>query len=803
MSKILVEIVGSEVRLSNKLFAMRFSRRTGGFPSSFGFADEPPLMQTEIPLISASYNKRLIRPYLPEDFEPEIIEYDEKYEVIFDHLPWRFEDDGTEVPAFEISLSYEVFVDGVVFVRTIFCANSLEEFQLENFALEPVIKLQDEDEANWAYWKFPREYSAALIQNLGSFERNLPMNENRSGTDEIFPFVSFDFGSQGRRDRHLEFYVEGWNSLTPKFHNTSTRVIWDGKRCGLSWNFHRTDAKNPRRTLYWNNTWGWTLTRAPIARTHDPLRIVHYLDNFKHIPGPEVVEQVAKEGANLFIVHECWRADVKNGAVPAVAAEKLREFIKQCHEHDIRVALYVRGNEDLMKDGFGEDLFRFLKPDYDGIYMDYGSPCCYLEQEEYYPGGRIRFRTYDKTMRRVRHKIGENALFIGHSGSFFSAVGYTELDAYLGGEQEKGMLLENRTIHAYFSGLSVQQPSLWTAAFPTYRTKAVLPFLATAMQYPFIHLGVQLPCCSLAHPEVISAVPFARPLWRLWELFDGCRKYNVYSTVNSSGIINVDSPDTGACLLVASDGTKLLIVANYSETPRCVKVTVDYITSHSGGDVTCVKLDSNYEQNSCTQITLPKAFEAGLKGHAITAWLITSDPEKWQPKLNKFLRPYPKFPEQEKINAERIEEIRKMRFEPDPQEKAFLRLSLFTYPDTYEDSLLVDLYANDTELLDLSNPDKPVSLGFITMDGLQKRPDSERRLPAGETTPPIPLHKIPLQAKTGEKVRLGLKAKRGEFEFYSFVEGSLTDENGNVRRIIYDNELDMDWSLLTFDLILK
>jgi hypothetical protein len=803
MSKIKVEMVGSTLCLSNELFNLQFAHDAGGFPSYLGFTDEPPLLQTDISLLSALYNKRLIRPFLPEGYNAGIIEYDEKYELVFDLLPWQFDDDKTIVPGFEISLSYEVFTDGVVFVRTMFFANTMDDFQLENFALEPQIKLQPDEDANWAYWTFPREYSAALIQNLGNFERNLSMEEHRTGTDEIFPFVSIDFGAEGRRDRHLEFFVEGWNSLTPRYNNTATKVIWQDKRCGMSWNFHRTDAKNPGRALYWNNTWGWALTRAPIERKNNPLRIVHYLDNFKHIPEISVVDQVAEEGANLFILHECWRADAKNGAIPAVSTEKLRGFIERCHQHDIRVALYVRGNEDLMKDGFGEDLFRFLTPDYDGIYMDFGSPCCYLEQEEYYPGGRIRFRSYDKTMRRVRQKIGDDALFIGHSGSFFCAAGYTKLDAYLGGEQEKGKLLENPTVHSYFSGISIQQSSLWTAAFPTYRTKQVLPFMATAMQYPFVHLGVQLPCSSLAHPEVISAVPFARPLWRLWELFDGLEKYNVYSTVNSGGIFNLDSPDTGACLMVAPDGSKLLIASNYSDTPRCIKITIDYINSHVGSDIACFKLDSNYQANSYVKIILPKAFEAGLKGSGITAWLLTAEPEKWQEKLKKFTRPYPTFPEEEQLNTERIETIRKLRFDAAPQEKAFLRLNLFAYPDTYEDSLVVDLYANDTELLDLTNPDKPESLGFITMDGLKKAPDVDRRIPAGGTTPPIPLHKILIKAQPGEKMRLGLQSCRGEHEFYSFVEGTITDENGNVRNIIYDNELDLNWSLLTFDLTLK
>ena len=803
MSTISVKMSGSTLCLSNESFSVEFAETCGGFPSLLGFTGEEPLLKSDKPLLSAKYNKRLVSPFIPDGYNPAIMEYDEKYDLTYDSLPWCFQDTGEVAPNLEISLSYEIYADGVVFVKTMFFSSSLDEFEFEDFILEPHFKLLPGEHANWAYWTLPREYSAALIQNLGNFERNLSMTENRAGSDEIFPFVSFDYGTEGRRDHHLEFFVEGWNSLTPKYNNTATKVIWLDKECSVSWNFHRTDAKNPGRALYWNNTWGWALRRAPIERTKDPLRIVHYLDNFKHLPELSVIDQVAGEGANLLIIHECWRTDVKNGAVPAVPASHLRDFIERCHKYNIRVALYVRGNEDLMQDDFGQDLFRFLTPDYDGIYMDFASPCCYLDRGEYYPGGRIKFRSYDRTMRRVRGKVGDNALLIGHSGSFFSAVGYTVLDAYVGGEQEKGKLLENPTAHSYFSGASVQQTSLWTAAFPTYRTKKMLPFMATAMQSPFVHLGVQLPCCSLAHPELMSAIPFARPLWRLWELFDGLKKYNVYSTVNCAGIIKTDGAKTGCCMLVAPDGAKLVIVANYAEKSRRVSASIDYIRKSSAQNLTCYKLDCNYQLNGFTETAIPESFNAALPDSGITAWLLAPATESWQDKLKKFTRAYPTFPEEEQANRDRIETIRKQRFNPVPQEKAFLRLKLFSFPDTYEDSLVVDLYANDSELVNLTNPDKPVSMGYITMDGIQKNPNPERRLQAGGTTPPVPLHKILVKANPGELIHLGIKSRHGEHEFYSFVEAVVTDENGSSRHMIYDNELDMDWSLLTFDLILK
>ena len=130
----------------------------------------------------------------------------------------------------------------------------------------------------------------------------------------------------------------------------------------------------------------------------------------------------------------------------------------------------------------------FLKKDYDGIYMDYGSPITYMQLEENAPAGRIPFHEYYNMTKKLREFVGDDGVLISHSGACFSAIGHTTVDSALTGEQEHGLIFKDRKNHAYLCGISVCCPSLWTAAFPHYRSKKVIPFLASTLQSPFLHL---------------------------------------------------------------------------------------------------------------------------------------------------------------------------------------------------------------------------------------------------------------------------------------------------------------------------
>jgi hypothetical protein len=115
------------------------------------------------------------------------------------------------------------------------------------------------------------------------------------------------------------------------------------------------------------------LRRFPVERKHPPFRVFHHFDNYKRFPDAEVIKQVAAQGANLFILHENWRFDIRNGELPE-DMNKLKDFIRLCHRHKMRVALYVRGNEDNIRDDLAGYMLPFLRKNWDGMKQSF--PAC-------------------------------------------------------------------------------------------------------------------------------------------------------------------------------------------------------------------------------------------------------------------------------------------------------------------------------------------------------------------------------------------------------------------------------------------
>ena len=705
------------------------------------------------------------------------------------------------VPGYRLSLAYEFHADGAAFVTTFFYTETPTPGELNHFVLEPSITLEKGQDCHWANWRLPERQSAAIIQDLRHFERNLTRKDARHFDRSIAPFISFDFGNNDQRDRHLEFFVESWNSLTQDPANTSTDIQWEGSKATIQWDFEKTAHALNGRPYQWRNIWGWCLRQFPVERHHPPFRIFHYLDNFDRYPKQEVIRQVAEQGANILILHENWRLDLKNGEMPHDLA-LLKQTSDCCHKHGLRLGLYVRGNEDCIRKSFAEHLRPYLKPNWDGIYMDYGSPMCYTSMEENAPGGRIGFREYHRMSRKIREFVGPDGFHISHSGSFFSAIGYTYVDAYLGGEQEKGALLKDTTVHAYFSGLSIAPSSLWTAAFPTYRTSKVLPFLASTLQAPFLHLGTQFPYSSLSHPRIPSLITFARPLWKLWELFDEIKDIRAYSTQNTQGLFVTDGAETGASMMIAPNGDALVVAANFSDSTRDIHVRLDTQKIPWKPGQFVFALTSNHKQSVFQPVGSIDQLQTQLEGCGVGGWLIVHNPEAWQQKLARFARPYALPTEEEQQTyRQQLAKIKADRFDPPKWEQCYLQVSIPNWPNNYEDSVWFDLFESTVELLDLTNPEKPERIGYISRHGLVPTlPEKQDYIWPGVETPWIPLHSIPC-VKAGSPIQLGLATRRGEFEFYTFVKAVISPQPKvceETRELVYNNDIDLDWSLLTF-----
>ena len=803
----------NSLHIENSLFFCELSLETAGFPIRLGFTGrkEPVLVENKPWLCAAQNGSSIIRPVL-DKFRPYILKGGEEIKVWIQNIGWQDEKCG-RLDGFRLDLVYEFHADGAVFVKSWFFTDTTTPGAITDFILAPTFRPANTEDVRWALWKFPRRAEGQIIQDWGHFERNLVPGDNRR-LPMILPFVSFDFGRGERRDHHVEFFVESWNALTLDPANTETEVAWKDGRAAIRWNFEtrpcvlkQSDREwrgvVPNQAYQWRNIWGWCLRRFPVERKHPPFRVFHYFDNYKRFPDAKVISQVTAQGANLFILHENWRFDVKNGELPDDIT-KLKDFIRLCHRHKMRVALYVRGNEDSIRENLGSYIFPLLKKNWDGLYMDFGTPMGYFGAEEYAPGGRVHFQEYYTMCQRLRERLGPEGVHISHSGSFFSAIGHTTVDAYLGGEQEKGALIRDRETHAYFAGLSVAPSALWTAAFPTYRTKKIVPFLASTFQSPFLHLGTQFPRSSLDHPQVPSVIRFARPLWRLWEVLDGQTDLKAYTQQSTEDVFRTDSTDTAASLLVTKHGDVLLTVANFSDQERDVEANVKWRKLGFNPGRFCWGLQCNEQTAAYKVVSSRTPLQTRLEGCGVAGWLITRSSTVWTKALRRFVRPYPSFPAEERKHQKWINTLRRFRFQPPAWKEWFLRVSIPNEPSRYEPSLLYDAYENVIELQIRHEQGRaPERLGYVSQKGLVSEPPLRADyIWPGTATPWIPLHPA-VKATLGHVVCLVLATRKGAGEFYSFVMAELSPVPGphsGSYQIYHNNEIDLDWSSFDFNI---
>ena len=799
------------LKIGNQLFFCELTRETAGFPRRLGFEgrSEPVVLENQ-PWLSARWNgSSAIFPVL-DQWRPHILEGGDEIKVWVQNIGWE-DEKGKRLKGFRLDLTYEFHADGAVFVKSFFFTDTVKPGLLTDFILAPAFRAGKGENVRWALWKFPKRVEGQIIQDWGHFERNLSMSDNRR-LPMILPFVSFDFGRGERRDHHFEFFVESWNALTLDPANTETEVAWKDGRAAMRWNFETRPrvVKQPDREwagvvpeqpYQWGNTWGWCLRRFPVERKHPPFRVYHYFDAYKRLPDARVISQAAAQGANLFILHENWRFDAKNGEFPEDMAE-LKNSIRLCHRHKMRVALYVRGNEYCIRENLGSYIFPFLKKNWDGLYMDYGTPMGYFGVEEYAPGGRVHFKEYYAMCRRLRERLGPEGVHISHSGSFFSAIGHTTVDAYLGGEQEKGVLIRDRETHAYFAGLSVAPSALWVGAFPTYRTKKTIPFLASIFQFPHIPLGSQLPRCSLDYPRVPTLTRFARPLWRLWEILDGQTDVRAYTMQSTENVFRTDSSDTAVSLMATSAGDCLLTVTNFSDEEREVEAEVAWRKLGIKPGRLSYALSANEEKTSYEAARAGAPFKARVEGYGVAGWLLARSAAAWAKALRRFARPYPSFPADERKHREWVETIRRLRFQPPVWKGCFLRVSFPNEPSRYEPSMLYDLYDNVIELRILREGQPPERLGYISRKGLVAGvPERADYIWPGTVSAWIPLHKA-VKGAAGSVVRLALATRKGAGEYYSFIMAELSPVAGShadLYEIRYNSDIDLDWSAFDFN----
>jgi hypothetical protein len=179
----------------------------------------------------------------------------------------------------------------------------------------------------------------------------------------------------------------------------------------------------------------------------------------KIYPTDEQIDEVAKLGANVFVLHQSWMRNGGSNTWPpadytAQNPDELKRFVDRCHRNGMRVGLYMRGVEAYsLYAPFFED---YLKYDFDGLYVDWDSPLyANTNNQSAFKPSETHFDAYAyfRYTKMLRERVGENGFLIGHTGACPAIIELAVFDCYLPGEfiDQKEHLLDSPDINIYYS----------------------------------------------------------------------------------------------------------------------------------------------------------------------------------------------------------------------------------------------------------------------------------------------------------------------------------------------------------------
>ncbi len=789
---------------------VEFGKEGGGFPTRIllkeGNGTETVIVESNKPqLLITLGDGRQLSPFIPDNCA--ISSYSiaggaERLE--FRKLLW-VDASGTVMDKFQMSLRHEFWPDGTTFANAFFMVEDNNGPDIKGFELGMPVKTAVFDDVRWGF--FPRPPSVvdgAFIQTIAT-ARFIESGTDRSFDGQIVPEVNFNCCREKAPGVYLEFFMEGQNSLSGKPNDNSSSVTWNGKESvQLNWNFQKDICHSKQRPWQWQNQWGWIIAKAPTARRFPPLKMYHYFDNYLRYPDSRQMEKIVAADTDVLVTHENWRLDPQNGGTP-YDAEKFARVLKQADEHKIRVAVYIRGDELSASEESCDWFDSLLKKGKDGLYMDYGGPIHEaIPPNERFQGGRIAFRKHFLKIRRYRERVGEDGIFLSHTGPFFSALGMTggNIDGYVSGEGERGMLIKGRTEHEYFSEAFVCCGSMWTAAFPEYGTAEMVPFLAATGQSPHNPLGSALKSSSLSHPGEpgINDV-YLRPLWKLWGLFRKERDLSIFNDYNCYGVLSHADKNTGGYLMITRDRkSALLILTNFSEQARTVRTEVDW--AQTGFDVGNSKAWLCRPEQTSPGVPASykdKVFSTEIEGLGVAGWLLTLEPKLVKESLDSYAKPYPELDAADLEHLKVVEHQKHLRNEPQSAKKLHLQVEVLTLNTPYEDSLYWDLYENSLELGTFDNERNFTRIGWICKQGFVKtEPSKEQFVWPGQVSAWMPLHELlPPGAHN-----LGIRSIHQGTPFYSFITAALSSEanteNPGAYTLEFMNEIESDRAFLTW-----
>ena len=737
-------------------------------------------------------NGAVLRPFATEK-NLRIYDDDEDGATHVDFINVIFKDQtGKEYPEYLLTLRHEFYNDGVAFTNMAFFVRDIHGADITRFELKAKPDFSSFDDLRWSFRQRPAVVDGTLI--TAQTERFIEPGSDRD-FHALLPMANFNLTREFAPQLYLELFMEGHSTLSNKREDGASSIRWNGLSPEISWKMQKRPFPRPIINQV-RNQWGWAIKPAHTERFQPPFRMYHYFDNYERYPSDETIAAVIASKCDVFIMHENWRMDTQNDGVPfdPEAFEKLRDAL---HAANIRLAVYMRGWEESIVMRNASWFKHLLKYNFDGLYMDYGSPYGHsLPPTEHYCGGRIPFHKYYHVMRRLRQQVGPDGVFYSHTGPSFSAVSMGFMSGYVSGEGERGLLIRGRKEYDYYSMSAQGVGTLWSAAFPEYASPEIVPYIASSGQYPHNNLGEQFLTSSLVHPRVpgINDQSFI-PIWKLWSIVRRERNLRVVNDYNSKDVFAKNSDDGHYVFISERGNMALAIYSNFKDSVRKIDASIDF--ERMGFDVSNFNKTLLLDGKSQSIDAMPATITLGKFG--IGGILFTAPEMNAESLLDNYLAPEAPLSETGKQYLARVENQRKLRENPPVWQETYLTVEIPEIsPTPYEDSMTVDLYNNSFALGYFGEDGKFNHLCWIDRNGVNSEHIGKDNLFAGDKSPVVRLNDFGLKGKV--KMALYSTHASGDMPFYSFCYANLAKDAAGSEsyRLEFLNDLEPDRAYIKF-----
>ena len=555
---------------------------------------------------------------LSNDADAELVQVEAASDVVRCAVKGRPRaDDGTTSP-WEVTLTYEVYPEGAVFLD-LDCELKSGDFVLSSadvsFAACEAIR------------NAPRYRDDNVCIETGGFRSArvaYGLNPDRSYTNEVEAILEYKKAIAGavdyaKKDGRVTWVLGGGDaklSAPFRYHNRIALGL-GGAVTG-----------KPRSNVVGQRVYHW----------------VNWLDLEDWYPAPDQIDAMVANRATMVVLHHEWMLQRGSNGYPHADYSVVRNhdamvrMINYAHAKGLRVGLYMRGVEMYaLETGFFP---KYCKRNWDGIYVDWHGPHAVSYHDNRYEpetqlgdahfsddGAHVPARDYFFFTRALRDVVGPEGFLIGHQGSFNAGV-FANLcfDAYLPGETGADRHMFADRDEAVFKGMlggGVCMP--WLLDLPRFRNPEGAAKMAAWGFYPHIVLGIKarhtkelvFPCDP--NDELYR---FILPYWRVLAHIDAeqATVYNIPS-VNQAAAVS-SAPEVQCTVYKARDGL-LVIAANLGEKPAAATLELDTALLGMQGEYEVTRIDpSTGEAHACGQsngtLTTPELAQWEIVGLKLT-----------------------------------------------------------------------------------------------------------------------------------------------------------------------------------------